>query len=132
MDSSSRNSRSNLGTLEEKVLRTIWTQGTCTAEDCRTALPGSKKLRESTIRTVLTRLERKGLVAHDVEGRTFVYHATHAPQTLAARAVKQIVDRFCGGSVEQMLLGLVDNSMLGKGELNRLSQEIAKRKTRKS
>jgi BlaI family penicillinase repressor len=71
-------------------------------------------------------------VTHDVAGRTFVYRATHAPQALAARAVKQIVDRFCGGSVEQMLLGLVDNSMLGKEELSRLAEEIAKRKRHKS
>jgi predicted transcriptional regulator len=47
------------------------------------------------VRTVLRRLEEKGYVAHSVDCRTFVYHATEPRSRVAARAVKHIVDWFC-------------------------------------
>jgi predicted transcriptional regulator len=58
------------------------------------------------VRTVLRRLEEKGYLRHEVDGRTFVYHATQHRRGVAARAVQQIIDRFCGGSVEQLLVGM--------------------------
>jgi predicted transcriptional regulator len=40
--------------------------------------------------------------------------------------VKGIVDRFCNGSVEEVLVGMVDAKILDKRELHRLAQKIAK------
>ena len=42
-------------------------------------------------------------------GRTNVYQGIDEPGNIAARAVRQIIDRFCGGSVEQLLVGMVAN-----------------------
>ncbi len=70
-------------------------------------------MKESTIRTVLRRLEQKGYVAHAVNGRTFIYRAAELRQNVAVRAVKNIIDRFCGGSAEELVIGMVDNAVLG-------------------
>ena len=85
-------------------------------------------MKESTARTVLTRLEEKGYLTHSVDGRTNVYRGVDAPQSVAAGAVRQIIDRLCGGSVEQLLIGMVDDEVLSERELQRLAQKIAKRK----
>ena len=83
-------------------------------------------MKESTIRTVLRRLEEKGYVAHETSGRTFIYRAAEARQNVAARAVKSIIDRFCGGSAEQLVIGMVDNEVLDRKVLERLTQKIRK------
>ncbi len=84
-----------------------------------------RPLKDSTIRTVLRRLEEKGYVAHSVENRTFVYRPAETRQRVAGRAVKRIMDWFCEGSVEALLVGMVDSKVLDQAELQRLAERIA-------
>ena len=105
----------------------IWANGPTTAEGCREGLASSRPMKDSTIRTVLRRLEEKGYLTHEVEGRTFIYRASAARQNVAVRAVKNIIDRFCGGSAEELVLGMVDNAVLNRKELERLARRIAER-----
>ena len=117
---------SDLGELEREVLHLVWQHGTATADAVQKAL--SRPLKESTVRTVLKRLEEKGHLTHLVDSRTFVYQAADTRGRAAARAVKRIVDRFCNGSVEEVLVGLVDTKILDRRELQRLADKIAKAK----
>jgi len=109
----------------------VWQRKSATAEDVRAALAGRHPMKESTVRTVLKRLEDKGYLTHNVEGRTNIYKSLDAPQTIAAKAVRQIIDRFCGGSVEQLLVGMVSNDVIDERELERLSKSIAQRVARR-
>lgn len=113
----------DLGDLEREVMHLVWSKGAVTAEDVRAAV--SKPLKESTIRTVLKRLEDKGFVGHTVEGRTFVYRASEPRERVAAKAVKRIVDWFCEGSVDEVLVGMVDSSMLGRQQVDLIAKKIA-------
>lgn len=70
-------------------------------------------------------------MTHAVEGRTYLYRASEGRQNVAADAVRNIMDRFCGGSVEQLLVGMVDNDVIDPGELEQLARKIALRKERK-
>lgn len=117
----------NLGDVEQSVMDYIWAHGPSTAEACREGLAASRPMKDSTIRTVLRRLEEKGYVTHEVDGRTFVFKASDARQNVAVRAVKGIIDRFCGGSAEQLVLGMVDNAVLDRKQLERLARKIAER-----
>ncbi|HEV2287429.1 MAG TPA: BlaI/MecI/CopY family transcriptional regulator [Candidatus Acidoferrales bacterium] len=118
----------NLGDVEQAVMDYVWTSGPCTSEQCREALAATRPMKESTIRTVLRRLEQKGYVQHEVSGRTFVYRAAEGRQNVAVRAVKNIIDRFCGGSAEQLVIGMVDNEVLDRNQLEQLARKIATRK----
>lgn len=84
------------------------------------------------MRTVLRRLEEKGYVSHEVEGRTFIYKASDARQNVAVRAVKGIIERFCGGSAEQLVLGMVDNAVLDRKQLENLARKIAESERKSS
>ena len=117
----------NLGEVEQTVMDYVWSHGASTAEACREALAASRPMKDSTIRTVLRRLEEKGYLTHEVEGRTFVYRAADRRQNVAVRAVKNIIDRFCGGSAEELVLGMVDNEVLDHKQLERLARKIAER-----
>jgi BlaI family penicillinase repressor len=120
--------RKPLSGLEHLVMGVVWDRGSATGEEVREALAARHPMKESTARTVLTRLEEKGYLTHSVDGRTNVYRGVDAPQSVAAGAVRQIIERLCGGSVEQLLIGMVDDEVLSERELQRLAQKIAKRK----
>jgi BlaI family transcriptional regulator, penicillinase repressor len=119
-----------LSELEQLVMDYVWSHPSATADDVRANL--ARPLKDSTIRTILRRLEEKGYVRHEIEGRTYLYRASDAPENVAARAVKQIIDRFCGGSVEQLLVGLVDSEVLNSRQLQKLAGKIAQRKESKA
>ena len=114
----------SLSPLEHAVMQVIWSEGNSTADQVRLALADERPLKDSTIRTVLRRLEEKGFVTHHVQGRTYVYSHRLPPQNVAVRAVRQIIDRFCEGSVEQLLIGMVDGQMLTREQLQALAQKI--------
>src|SRR5882672_8319150 len=77
----------NLGEAEQQVMDYLWTHGPSSSEACREALASSRPMKDSTIRTVLRRLEEKGYLTHEVDGRTFIYKASDARQNVAVRAV---------------------------------------------
>jgi BlaI family penicillinase repressor len=112
-----------LGELERSILLIVWRLREVTAEQVREHL--GRPLKDSTIRTVLRRLEEKGYLAHAVENRTFLYRPAQSQQRVASRAVKRIVDWFCEGSVEALLVGMVDSKVLDRAELQRLAERIA-------
>lgn len=110
----------------------VWAHPGGTADMCRQGVEGRRPLKDSTIRTILRNLEEKGYVSHTVDGRTFLYRAVDTPRNVAVQAAQQLIDRFCGGSVEELLVGLVDNQVLKPGELRRLADKIASRKEKKA
>jgi BlaI family transcriptional regulator, penicillinase repressor len=126
-----REPRQALTTLEQLVMDYVWSHPDCTAELCREGIADQRALKDSTIRTILRNLEEKGYVEHTVDGRTFVYRALDTPRNVAAERVRQLIDRFCGGSVEELLVGLVDNRVLRPADLKRLADRIAARKESK-
>ena len=118
-----------LGEVEQTVMDYVWAHGPCSAESCREALAPTRPMKESTVRTILSRLEQKGFVSHQVEGRTYIYRAAEARQNVAVRAVKSIIDRFCGGSAEELVVGMVDHAVIDREQLERLARKIAEQKT---
>jgi len=121
-----KRNRHRLSPLESKVMHVVWTTGVVTADDVRGALARTRPLKDSTVRTLLRRLEDKGFVEHTVEGRTFHYSAKVAPQNVASSAVRGIIDRFCAGSVENLLVGMVDSELVSAETLKGLAEKIAK------
>ncbi len=111
----------------------LWKRSRTTAEDVREALAERHPMKDSTARTILKRLEEKSYIKHHVEGRTNVYRVSEPPRNLAVAAVQQIIDRLCGGSVEQLIVGMVDREVLDKHELRRLAEKLGggKRRARK-
>jgi BlaI family transcriptional regulator, penicillinase repressor len=108
----------DLGSLEREVMRLISANRRRTAETGREKL--AWRLKESTARTVLRRLEEKGYVKHDVDSRTYVYKATH-PRGKVAPTLSN-------GSVEEVLVGMVDSAMRNQRQLRALADKVAKAK----
>ena len=124
-----RKKKNPLSPLENKAMNVVWDRGSATAEDVRIALEKLDKkqpIKDSTVRTVLRRLEEKGYVKHTVDGRTYVYSPKVASRSVATDAVRGIVERFCDGSVEDLLVGMVDDELVSADKLKELAAKIAK------
>ena len=117
--------------LEQAIMASVWQRGSATAEQVREDLAPKHKLKESTVRTLLGRLENKGHLRHKVEGRAYVYSSVEEPRSFAIRAVQQIIDRFCAGSAEQLIVGMVDNDVMDAQQLRRLAREIERKAKRR-
>jgi BlaI family penicillinase repressor len=118
--------RAPISDLEREVMNIIWSRGSATAANVQKILAAERPLKDSTIRTVLMRLEEKGYVQHEVDGRTFVYSCVEPPGSVAARAVKQILDRFCHGSLESLLAGMVDDELVDTDELRKIADRLGR------
>ena len=114
-----------LSALENAVMQVLWSRGRTTAEEARTALARRHNLKDSTVRTLLRRLEEKGYVEHDVEGRTYVYRPRVEPHSVANQQVRGIINKFCRGSVENLLVGMVDDNLITPDKLRELADRIA-------
>ena len=114
-----------LSSLENAVMEVVWEDEPVTADNVRLKLEGTHDLKDSTIRTVLRRLEEKGYVDHDVDGRTYLYRSKVERTNVATSAVRGIVEKFCSGSVENLLVGLVDDNMISPERLKELAEKIS-------
>jgi len=109
-------------------MQAVWRGGPCSVEDVHRIVARKRRLKEVTVRTLLRRLEAKGFLRHEAEGRAYLYRALEPARSLAARAVRQIIDRFCEGSVEELVSGMVDSKVLSKAEMDRLEEFIRGRR----
>jgi BlaI family transcriptional regulator, penicillinase repressor len=120
--------RTPLTDLEHDVMRVVWTSGRCSVEAVHQVVSRTRDVKETTVRTLLRRLEQKGYLRHEIDGRAYIYQAVEASRSLAARAVRQIIDRLCHGSVEELVSGMVDAKVLTKSELKRLEEVVRSRR----
>jgi predicted transcriptional regulator len=109
-------------------MQAVWQEGPCTVEAVHGIVSTKRKLKETSVRTLLRRLEQKGYLRHEEDGRAYVYRAAEPARSVAARAVRQIIDRLCQGSVEELVSGMVDAKVLSRRELDRLEAFVLSRR----
>lgn len=117
---------------EREIMNAVFSLGNrASAEEIRlrlTSPPG-----DSSVRVMLTRLEKKGLLRHQQDGLRYIYSATTSPAAARRTALQQYLQSFFGGSLKQMMTALVADSSWTDDELNELRGEIDRvRKERKN
>ena len=116
---------------EREVFETLCRLKTGTTSAVRSAMGGS--LSDSAVRTLLARLEAKGLVAREQDPDGVVYRPSPRPEAIAASALRRTVDTFFAGSAAMAataLLGLTQR--LKPEELDALERAIDEARERGS
>ncbi len=119
--------RPPLSALENEVMQVVWKLGPAPVEAVHDAVAKNRDLKETSTRTILRRLEQKGYLRHEEQGRAYIYHAVEPARSLAARAVRNIIDSFCRGSVEELVSGMVEAKVLNKKDLDELEEFVRSR-----
>ena len=79
---------------------------------------------DSSVRVMLARLEKKGMLKHQQDGLRFLYSATVSPAAAKRTALQQYVHTFFGGSLKQMMTALVAEGSWSDEDLAALKAEI--------
>lgn len=113
-------------------MRVLWDRGEATAQDVQAALAEQGHgLAPTTVATVLTRLERKGLVAHRRgSGRQFIYRARANEQEIRRSMLARLTDFFFGGDPDALVSHLTAGRGLGEDDLEEVRRLIADKEQR--
>jgi BlaI family penicillinase repressor len=84
--------RGPLTELEHDVMQAVRDAAPCSVGAVHQVVSRTRDVKETTVRTLLRRLEQKGYLGHEADVRAYLYHATEPSRSLAARAVRQIID----------------------------------------
>jgi predicted transcriptional regulator len=118
--------------LELQLMKIIWEKGHATAREVKDTIDGDRPLAESTVRTMLRSLEKKGFLTHDVDEsdfrKTFVYRPLVQRDEVSRGMLQDLLDRLFDGSKELLLNYLFEHEDIDLGELQRLREKIAGKK----
>jgi predicted transcriptional regulator len=109
---------------EMDLMEVLWERGTATAAEVREALEDD--LAYNTVLTILRRLEVKGYVGHEEEGRAHRYYPLVEREQAQGSALRRVLDRVFGGSPELLLTHLVSVRTLDEPEIKRLRELLQK------
>src|SRR2546429_8405724 len=79
---------------------------------------------DSSVRVMLARLEKKGVLKHQQDGLRYIYSATISQAAAKRTALEQYVKTFFGGSLRHMMTALVTQAPWADDELEALKDEI--------
>jgi predicted transcriptional regulator len=108
---------------EREIMNVVFKLGNrASAEEIRAHL--SDPPSDSSVRVMLARLEKKGVLRHQQEGLRYLYSATTSPAAAKRSALQHLVQTFFGGSVPRMMTALVADASWTDEELAALKAEI--------
>jgi predicted transcriptional regulator len=110
----------HLSDLQLAVMRVLWARGTAATAEVAAALEAERPLAHTTVATLLTRLEKRGLVAAQRDGRQLVYRATVTEPQVRRSMVAALVATLFEGDAEALVSHLVRESELDAGDLDRV------------
>lgn len=117
-----------LSDLQLGLLRILWDRGEATATDVHAALvEQDRELAPTTVSTMLSRLEKKGIITHRVEGRQYIYRALVGESEVRRSMLARLTDYFFRGDVSALVSHLVEGRDVDPDDVARVKQLLAER-----
>lgn len=115
----------SLSELQLELMRVLWARGEASTADVAEVLANSRGLAHTTIATLLSRLEKRGVVASRRDGRQLVYRALVAQGEVQRSMVSGLLDNLFGGDARALLAHLVREEEIAPGDLDRMRELLA-------
>jgi BlaI family transcriptional regulator, penicillinase repressor len=122
----------HLGELQYAIMRVLWADEEATVARVQEALAteGERDRALTTVATMLTKMEKKGIVSHRTEGRQFVYRAKISEAAVQRSMVAALTERLFAGDFSALVSHLLTEQEIDAGEVERLKLLIAERGAR--
>src|SRR5437016_7509565 len=117
-----RKKSSGLTNAEHRIMEIIWAKGSATVADVVEALHGRDAY--TTILTLMRILKAKGYLSTRKEGRAFVFEPKVDRDTVARKAVHQLLSKFFAGSPSELVLSFLREEQLTPQELDAIKKKI--------
>jgi predicted transcriptional regulator len=120
-----------LTALELEIMKILWDTGPANVQTVQAKLEGGA-LAYTTVQTMLNVLHRKGRIERQMKDRAYMYKPVLSRQTAASHAVREMLERFFGGSADNLVLNLVETRQLSAEKLAELQKIVEKEGTDES
>ena len=111
-----------LTNAEHRIMEVIWARGAATVAEVVEALKGKDAY--TTILTLMRILKAKGYLSSRKEGRAYVFVPKVDRDTMARKAVHQLLTKFFAGSPSELVLTFLREEELTPEELDVIKQKI--------
>jgi BlaI family transcriptional regulator, penicillinase repressor len=115
-----------LSELQIAVVRVLWERGDTSVTDVAAVLAQERGLKHTTVATLLTRLEKRGVVAQRREGRQLIYSALVSQSQARRSMVADLVGSLFGGDARELVAHLVSEAEIAPGDLARVRKRLHK------
>jgi predicted transcriptional regulator len=115
----------SLTDLQLAIMRILWESAEATVVEVQHRLRPERDLAQTTIATLLTRLEKRGVVEHRLDGRQFVYRPLVTEQDVRRSMVSELTHLLFDGSSAALMTHLLRSREMQPGDLDRVRQMIA-------
>ena len=117
----------HLGDLQLAIMRVLWNHGQATVAEVHEALEPERGLALTTIATMLTKMEKKGVVNHQAEGRRFIYRPLVSESQVRRSMVADLTSQLFRGDVTALVNHLLSEHEIDDQELTQLRELISAR-----
>ena len=124
--------RHQLTELQLAILRVIWDKGEATVQDIWEAMHSDRGLAQTTVATMLSRLERRGVVTRRAEARQYRYRATVTEQEVQHSMVGELTERLFDGDITALMQHLLSGEDISPGDLAKIRDMIDRVETNAS
>jgi len=121
--------RHQLTELQLAILRVIWDRGEATVQDIWEALHAERGLAQTTVATMLSRLERRGVVTRRAQSRQYHYRAAVTEHDVQHSMVGELTERLFDGDVTALVQHLLSGADVSPGDLAKIRDMIARVET---
>jgi BlaI family penicillinase repressor len=111
--------------LQIALLRILWKRGDATVLDVWEEIHRERGLAQTTVATILTRLEKRGVVSRTQQQRTFTYRAEVTQDDVRESMLGGLTEQLFGGDVTALVNHLLTSHDIAPGDLQRLRAAIA-------
>jgi BlaI family transcriptional regulator, penicillinase repressor len=120
-------SEHSLSDLQLSVMHVLWEAGEATVAEVHVALHSQRGLAPTTVATLLSRLEKRGLVEHRSEGRQFIYRTKVSEQEVQESMVSELTDLLFEGNPAELVSHLLSEGEFDPEDLARVKAMIEAR-----
>ncbi len=117
----------SLSDLQIDLLRVLWQQGEASTAEIVAALQPSRVLAHTTVATLLTRLEKRGVIASRKDARQLVYRALVDQTKVQRSMVSNLLSSLFDGDAGALLAHLVDENQIDSDELTQIRKLLKSR-----
>ena len=110
--------------LQVSILGILWDRGEATTHEVHEELNTERELALTTVATLLTRLEKKGVLAHRKEGRQHVYRATVSRSDVRRSKIRELTETLFDGDHAALVSHLVGSDTVTPDDLSRIRSLI--------
>lgn len=122
----------SLSDLQLDIMRVLWERGACTTTEVTEALKAGRGLAHTTVSTLLTRLEKRGVVGVEKSGRQLIYRPAVDEAQVRRSMVSDLLGSLFGGDAQALVAHLVREDEIAAEDLAAVRDLLAKRKADRS